>query len=90
MGGHSLSVADVDDDGRDEIVYQAMVIDDDGQGLYTTGLRHGDAMHVTDIDPDRAGLEVFTVQENEGQTIRFNTPGAALRNARTGEIPLES
>lgn len=86
MGGHSLSVADVDDDGKDEIVYQAMVIDDDGTGLYSTGLRHGDAMHVTDIDPDHPGLEVFTIQENEGRTIRFGTPGAALREARTGTI----
>ncbi len=86
MGGHSLAVADVDQDGRDEIVYQAMVIDDDGKGLYSTGLRHGDAMHITDIDPDRPGLEVFTVQENEGKTVRFKTPGAALRDARTGEI----
>lgn len=86
MGGHSLSVADVDADGRDEIVYQAMVVDDDGVGLYTTGLRHGDAMHISDMYPDRPGLEVFTVQENEGATVRFQTPGAAMRDARTGEI----
>ncbi len=65
MGGHSLSVADVDDDGKDEIVYQAMVVDDNGEGLYSTGLRHGDAMHISDMYPDRPGLEVFTVQENE-------------------------
>lgn len=86
MGGHSLGVGDVDGDGRDEIVYQAMVVDDDGQGLYTTGLRHGDAMHLADIDPDRAGQEVFTVQENEEEVERFQTPGAALRDAATGEI----
>ena len=86
MGGHSLSVADVDEDGFDEIVYQAMVVDHDGNGLYSTGLRHGDAMHVSDFYPDRPGLEVFTVQENEGQTVRFQTPGAAMRDARTGEI----
>jgi rhamnogalacturonan endolyase len=86
MGGHSLSVADVDNDGRDEIVYQAMVIDDDGKGLYSTGLRHGDAMHISDMAPDRPGLEVFSVQENEERTVRFQTPGAALRDARTGEI----
>ncbi len=86
MGGHSLSVADVDADGRDEIVYQAMVVDDDGKGLYSTGLRHGDAMHISDMYPDRAGLEVFTVQENEDETVRFQTPGAAMRDARTGKI----
>ena len=86
MGGHSLSVADVDDDGKDEIVYQAMVVDDDGSGLYSTGLRHGDAMFVTDMYPDRPGLEVFTIQENESRAERFQTPGAAMRDARTGEI----
>ena len=86
MGGHSLSVADVDADGKDEIVYQAMVIDDDGKGLYTTGLRHGDSMHVSDMYPDRPGLEVFTIQENEGRTIQFQTHGVAMRDARTGEL----
>ena len=86
MGGHSLSVADVDADGKDEIVYQAMVIDDNGKGLYSTGLRHGDAMHISDMYPDRPGLEVFTIQENEGSTVRFQTPGVAMRDARTGEL----
>ncbi|MCA9212660.1 MAG: rhamnogalacturonan lyase [Planctomycetales bacterium] len=86
MGGHSLSVADVDEDGKDEIVYQAMLIDDDGSGLYSTGLRHGDSMHISDMDPERPGQEVFTIQENEGATVRFQTPGAALRDAKTGEI----
>jgi rhamnogalacturonan endolyase len=86
MGGHSLSVADVDDDGKDEIVYQAMVVDDDGQGLYSSDLRHGDSMHITDMYPDRPGLEVFTVQENEENAEKFDTPGAAMRDARTGEI----
>jgi len=86
MGGHSLSVADVDEDGKDEIVYQAMVVDDNGKGLYTTGLRHGDSMHISDMYPDRPGLEIFTIQENENDTVRFMTPGVAMRDARTGEI----
>ena len=85
MGGHSLSVADVDDDGKDEIVYHAMVVDDNGQGLYSTGWRHGDAMHLSDMYPERPGLEVFTIHENEGDTVRFQSPGAAMRDARTGE-----
>ncbi|MCF7975002.1 MAG: rhamnogalacturonan lyase [Phycisphaerae bacterium] len=86
MGGHSLSVADVDADGRDEIVYHAMVVDDNGQGLYSTGFRHGDAMHLSDMDPDRPGLEVFTIHENEDDTVRFQSPGAAMRDAKTGEV----
>ncbi|MBN1126643.1 MAG: rhamnogalacturonan lyase [Sedimentisphaerales bacterium] len=86
MGGHSLSVADVDSDGKDEIVYHAMVVDDNGQGLYSSGLRHGDAMHISDMYPDRQDLEVFTIHENEGDTVRFQTPGMAMRDARTGEL----
>ena len=86
MGGHSLGVADVDDDGRDEIVYQAMVVDDDGSGLYSTGRRHGDSMHVGDFDPERPGLELYLVTENEERTVRFQTPGAGMHCARTGEL----
>lgn len=86
MGGHSISVADVDNDGKDEIIYHAMAIDDDGKGLYSTGFRHGDALHVSDMYPDRPGLEAFTIHENEDDTVRFQTPGAAMRDARTGEV----
>ncbi len=86
MGAHSVSVADVDADGKDEIIYNAMVVDDDGVGLFSTGLRHGDALHVGDLDPTRPGLEVFGVHENEGSTVQFQTPAAALFDARTGEI----
>lgn len=57
-----------------------------GRAFIPRGLRHGDAMFVSDIDPLRPGLEVFSIQENEDDTVRFMTPGAALRDARTGEI----
>lgn len=86
MGGHSLSVADVDGDGKDEIVYQAMVVDDNGQGLYSTGRRHGDSMHISDFYPERPGLEVFLITENENETVRFRTPGVGVHDARTGEV----
>ncbi|MBK1834728.1 rhamnogalacturonan lyase [Roseibacillus ishigakijimensis] len=84
MGGHSLAVADVDGDGRDEIVYQAMTVDDDGSGLYSTGRRHGDTLAVGDLDPRREGLELYLVTENEGHTVRWQTPGAGLHDAGTG------
>ncbi len=86
QGGHQLTVADVDGDGRDEIIYHAMVVDDDGKGLYSTGLRHGDALHVGDLDPERPGLEVFGIHENEESTVKFGTPGTALFDAKTGKI----
>ncbi len=83
MGNHNLSVADVDADGKDEIVYGSMVVDDDGKGLFSTGLRHGDAIHVGDLDPTRPGLEVYGIHEIEEGT---KGPGVALYDARTGKI----
>ncbi len=83
QGYHNLSVADVDGDGKDEVIYGSMVVDDDGKGLYTTGLRHGDALHVSDHDPSRPGLEVFGVHEIEEPT---KGPGAAMYDAKTGKI----
>ncbi len=86
MGNHNVSVADVDADGKDEIVYGAMVVDDNGKGLFTTGLRHGDSLHVGDLDPNRPGLEVFGPHENEGGEYDKWTAGAAMYDARTGKI----
>ncbi|MEO7193167.1 MAG: rhamnogalacturonan lyase [Vicinamibacterales bacterium] len=86
QGNHSLSIADVDGDGRDEIVYGAMVVDDNGKGLFSTALRHGDALHVSDFDPGHPGLEVFGVHENEEATAALKTPGLALYDAHTGAI----
>jgi len=80
QGNHNLSVGDVDKDGKDEIVYGACVIDHNGKGLYSTRLGHGDAMHFSDLDPDRPGLEVFDIQE------RVDDAGAHFRDARTGKI----
>lgn len=97
QGFHSLSAADVDGDGRHEIVYGAATIDDDGSLLYSSfdvlpegsgapgenvGLGHGDAMHVTDIDPARPGLEIFTVHEGG----RWAPYGMAMREAEDGDL----
>ncbi len=86
QGNHQLSVADVDADGRDEIIYGAMVVDDNGTGLFSTGLRHGDALHVSDLVPSRPGLEVYGVHESEGNTLSLGTPGMALYDAANGQI----
>ncbi|APU16642.1 MULTISPECIES: rhamnogalacturonan lyase [Actinoalloteichus] len=79
QGNHSLSIADVDGDGRDEILYGAMAVDDDGRGLWVNGTGHGDAGHVGDLDPSRPGLEYFKVNEGTSQ------PGSWLADARTGQ-----
>jgi rhamnogalacturonan endolyase len=86
QGNHNLSVADVDADGKQEIIYGAMVVDDNGQGLFSTGLRHGDALHAGDLVPARPGLEVYGVHESEGNTLSLGTPGMALYDARDGQI----
>jgi hypothetical protein len=78
QGNHQLSIADADGDGRDEVMFGAMAIDDDGDGLWTSGLGHGDAYHVADHDPDRPGLEIFDIQE------RVDDAGAHFDDARTG------
>lgn len=80
QGYHNFVVADVDEDGRDEIVYGSMVIDDNGKGLYTTGYGHGDAQHVSDFNPYRKGLEFFGCLEDEP------TWGCNYRDATTGEV----
>lgn len=97
QGAHSLSIADVDGDGCDEIIYGAATIDHDGKILYSSRgilpegsaapgtwakLGHGDALHVANIDPDRPGLEIFMVHES-GVWGPF---GYTLRDAATGEV----
>ena len=83
QGNHQLSIGDADGDGFDEIIYGACAVDHDGTGLYTTGYGHGDAMHFSDLDPSRPGLEVFTIHEGSG-------PGSTFRDANTGAILWET
>jgi len=77
--GHQIRIADVDHDGRDEFCELGFALDDDGQLLFDTELVHGDRFHVTDIDPDRPGLEHYAIQQ-------FNTTllASLLYDAATG------
>lgn len=91
QGNHNLSVADVDGDGRDEIIYGAMCLNSDGTPRYSTRLGHGDALHVSDLDPTRPGLEVFDIHENprhpHGMEFRDASTGALLWSKPGGEGP---
>ena len=78
QGYHNYSIADVDWDGRDEIVFGSMVIDDNGKGLSTTGLGHGDAHHVGDFDPYSWGQQLFACNEDR--------PSNNYRDATTSKI----
>ena len=87
MGNHSVTVADFDGDGCDEICVGAMTVDHDGKGLFTTVLRHGDALHAGRFIPSRQGMQVFGVHENEGDNeIVKRTPAVAMFDGATGEI----
>ena len=77
QGFHSLSVGDVDGDGKDEIVLGSMTVDDDGVGLYTSEFGHGDALHLGKFTPSRSGLQIFSCHE-------FGKTRAVLRDAATG------
>ena len=78
QGNHNLRVADVDGDGCDEITYGSMAVDNDGRGLYNTGMGHGDAIHLI-ADPKTNELYVWDCHENRRD-------GSDFRNARTGEV----
>jgi rhamnogalacturonan endolyase len=84
-GNHNLSVADVDGDGRDEVLWGSCAVDDDGALLYCVGFGHGDALHVADLDPARPGLEVFDVHETAVEPYGWD-----LHDAATGEVLLRS
>jgi rhamnogalacturonan endolyase len=66
-------------------VYGSMVLDDNGKGLFSTGFRHGDALHVGAFVPERPGIAVFGIHENENKTCP-QSPGMSLYDGKTGEI----
>ena len=78
QGYHNFGIADVDWDGRDEIVYGSMVIDDNGNGLSTTGLGHGDSQHCSDFNPYIHGQEIYACLEDN--------PGNNYRDATTSKL----
>ena len=81
QGNHGLSVNDVDNDGKDEIIYGSLTVDHDGTAKYTTGLGHGDAMHVSDWVAWNDGLEIMDVHEHDDATYHVE-----IHDAETGEI----
>ena len=68
QGNHNLSIADVDNDGKDEIIFGAMTVDDNGKVLNSTGFGHGDALHVGDLDPSSPGLAPIS---EPAQQVKF-------------------
>ena len=81
QGNHGLSVNDVDNDGKDEIIYGSLTVDHDGTVKYSTGLGHGDAMHVSDWVEWNDGLEIMDVHEHDDAAYHVE-----IHDAETGEI----
>lgn len=82
QGQHGLISADIDGDGRDELVIGSAAIDDNGKAMWTTGLGHNDVGYVADIDPERPGLEIFYGLEKRQEEKN----GVCLADAKTGKI----
>lgn len=81
QGQHSIHVADIDGDGCDEILNGSIAIDNDGRIMWSTGLGHGDRFYITDVDPERPGLEVLYSYEDP-----HPKNGISLWDARTGNL----
>lgn len=81
QGNHQMSVGDVDGDGKDEIFNGSSAINDNGKGLWADGLGHGDALHMTDLDPERPGQEMWSCLENQSE---YGTNGLVFKDAKTG------
>ena len=79
QGNHAFNIADLDGDGLDEVMYGSCAFDNDGTGLWTTGLGHGDANHVGVFQKDYEGLQVYHCLEG-GKTE------VALHDAKTGKV----
>ncbi|MBR4200393.1 MAG: cellulose 1,4-beta-cellobiosidase, partial [Oscillospiraceae bacterium] len=79
-GNHNVMAADVDNDGKQEIITGSACIDDDGKLLWVSGDKHGDAMHVGDLIPDHEGIEIWECHEDNpyGETCYDGATGKKL------------
>lgn len=85
QGNHQMTIGDVDGDGKDEVINGSSAINDDGKRLWTYGYGHGDALHMSDMDPDRPGQEIWHCLEAPGN---YDSYGIRLEDAKTGKTIL--
>lgn len=82
QGNHQMTIGDVDGDGKDEVINGSSVINDDGKPLWTYGMGHGDALHMTDMDLDRPGQEIWINLESPSN---YTPLGLRQFDAKTGQ-----
>jgi rhamnogalacturonan endolyase len=83
QGNHQMSIADADGDGKDEIFNGSSAINDQGAGLWSNRKGHGDALHISDMDPDLPGQEIWMCHEDQSSYAGL---GLSLRDAKTGNL----
>jgi rhamnogalacturonan endolyase len=86
QGAHFMHCADVDSDGCDEVLLGSCVIDQNGQGLWSTGLQHPDHFYIGDIDPGHPGLEIYYGLEGILAGIVRHENDICLVDAASGKI----
>lgn len=82
MGNHQMTVGDANGDGKDEVYNGSSAVNYDGTGFYVNGLGHGDALHMTDMDPERPGLEIWQCYEEQ---TKYIDKGLRMLDAATGQ-----
>ncbi|WP_207495847.1 T9SS type A sorting domain-containing protein [Aridibaculum aurantiacum] len=82
QGNHQMTIGDVDGDGKDEVINGSSAIDDDGKRLWTYRMGHGDALHMSDMDPDRPGQEIWINLESPSE---YDGMGLRMYDAKTGQ-----
>lgn len=87
MCSHCFRVADLDGDGRDEILYGSAAIDDDGSELWCSGNGHGDILHVGKFIKDRSGLQIVaSFEESKDYEGQGNGYACQVIDARDGSM----
>ena len=75
---HQIRILDGDGDGCDELWTGSYGVNPAQGRFVSTGLAHGDRFIISDIDPDRPGLEGFSIQQSA-------LLGQCLYDTRTAE-----
>ncbi len=80
QGAHTMKIADVDDDGKDEVILGLVALDDDGSVIWAKDWGHADHIYVSDFIAERPGLELYF-----GLETQKDAHGMGLLSAASGK-----